>query len=388
MSSAPGIALEYRIYRNADAEPVTALLADVFPRHDPLALAAGVSSGDFAAFVRTLLPQADHDGLTIVACVPATGEIVGVMLTHDAAAYVPLELSDLSEKFEPIAGILGKLDAIGHAGREPQPGETLHLYLLGVSDRVARHGVGQQLVERTAENGLRRGYQIASAEATNSISQHIFRKCGFSERAQLSYRDYPFAGRPVFAELCRARRTDPDGKGARNLEALTPLRRRRTNLGQHRCLFLRVRLAIRGSHQLPRQQRDQRQDQRVRHRDRHHAVLKSVLRAQAEEPRSENISHPRRKRIERHHDHHQRPLQPRRTGADRNVNGGRIRHAAQQPDHHRHQQSLASGMNESHRYKLRHPDQHRPPQQFPRRESCAQIPVEQHRGQKRRIHHS
>lgn len=102
MSSAPGIALEYRIYRNADAEPVTALLADVFPRHDPLALAAGVSSGDFAAFVRTLLPQADHDGLTIVACVPATGEIVGVMLTHDAAAYVPLELSDLSEKFEPM----------------------------------------------------------------------------------------------------------------------------------------------------------------------------------------------------------------------------------------------------------------------------------------------
>lgn len=51
------------------------------------------------------------------------------------------------------------------------------------------------------ENGLRRGYQIASAEATNSISQHIFRKCGFSERAQLSYRDYLFAGRPVFAEF-------------------------------------------------------------------------------------------------------------------------------------------------------------------------------------------
>lgn len=70
------IALEYRVYRDSDAEQVTAVLADVFSRHDPLAYAAHVTREEFAGFVRSLLPQAGIDCLTIVACVPRTGEIV------------------------------------------------------------------------------------------------------------------------------------------------------------------------------------------------------------------------------------------------------------------------------------------------------------------------
>src|SRR5579871_3170622 len=98
-----GIALEYRVYRDSDAEQVAAVLADVFSRHDPLAYAAHVTAGDFAALVRTLLPQVSKDGLTIVACVPPAGEIVGVMLTNDGAADSAEELSALNERFRPIA---------------------------------------------------------------------------------------------------------------------------------------------------------------------------------------------------------------------------------------------------------------------------------------------
>jgi ribosomal protein S18 acetylase RimI-like enzyme len=59
----------------------------------------------------------------------------------------------------------------------------LHLYLLGVSDRVAGRGIGQQLVSACVENGARRGYRVAFAEAAGRASQHIFRKLGFAERA-------------------------------------------------------------------------------------------------------------------------------------------------------------------------------------------------------------
>jgi hypothetical protein len=147
------IVLEYRVYRDSDAGHVTDLLADVFSRHDPLAHAAQVTRAEFAGFALSLLPQAAKDGLTIVACMPAAGEIVGVMLTNDGAADSPAELSESNQKFRPIASILGELDEIYLAGRKPRLGEMLHLYLLGVSDRVAGHGIGQQLVLRTVEHG-------------------------------------------------------------------------------------------------------------------------------------------------------------------------------------------------------------------------------------------
>jgi len=193
--------LEYRAYRKSDADAVTELLADVFPRHDPPAIAAQLTTAEFASFVQTLLPQAANDGLTIVACNAATGETLGVMLANDGAAGSPDEWSQLSKRFEPIAGILGELDEMYFAGREPRPGEMLHLYLLGVHDRATGQGVGKELVAQAVENGVRKGYRIAYAEATNKISQGIFRGRGFSERAQILYRDYLFHGEKTFAGI-------------------------------------------------------------------------------------------------------------------------------------------------------------------------------------------
>lgn len=193
------VVLEYRVYRDSDREQVTDLLADVFSRHDPLALAAQVTRAEFAGFARSLLEQAAKDGLTIVACMPAGGEVVGVMLTNDGAADSVADLSELNQKFRPIASILGELDEIYFAGRKPAPGEMLHLYLLGVSDRVAGQGIGQQLVLRTVEHGASKGYRIAFAESTNRRSQRIFRKLGFSERAQILYGEHVFEGQNFFA---------------------------------------------------------------------------------------------------------------------------------------------------------------------------------------------
>jgi GNAT superfamily N-acetyltransferase len=140
----------------------------------------------------------------VVARLAGTGEMAGVLLTEDAVSAAPDGMKQLSEKFEPIADILGQLVTEYRAGRATCHGEVLHLYLLGVSDRVARRGVGQQLVAWCIENGARRGYRVAVAEATNKVSQHIFHKLGFIPRAERSYRDYLFHGHPVFQAVAEA----------------------------------------------------------------------------------------------------------------------------------------------------------------------------------------
>lgn len=96
----------------------------------------------------------------------------------------------------------GHFDEAEYPGdRAVRPGDSLHLFLLRVADRVAGRGVAQQLVAACLEHGLRRGYQVAVTEATNNVSQRIFRKQGFVERAQRSYQTHRFGARAVFASI-------------------------------------------------------------------------------------------------------------------------------------------------------------------------------------------
>ena len=193
--------IEYGVYAPSDAEAMVKLLGEVFSRHDPPAVAAGLTAAEFEAFVRLLCPQVAEERLTIVARLAGTGELAGVLLTEDSASAMPEGMDRLSPKFDPIFDILGQLDTEYRGGKTVRPGESLHLFLLGVSDRVAGRGVAQQLVAACLEHGTRRGYRIAVTEATNKVSQHIFRKQGFVERVKRSYEAHRFNGRPVFASI-------------------------------------------------------------------------------------------------------------------------------------------------------------------------------------------
>jgi ribosomal protein S18 acetylase RimI-like enzyme len=189
------------VYSASDAEEMTELVADAFSSREPLALAVGLTRAEFAAFVRTLLPSVEAQGLTMVARRADTGEMVGAMLAEDAGCEDGGGLEMLGVKFAMVGSILGKLVSTYRAGRKPARCEMLHLYLLAVSDRAAGMGIGERLVAACIENGGRRGYRLAVAECTGKASQHIFRKLGFAERGMVSYADHLFEGRRVFESV-------------------------------------------------------------------------------------------------------------------------------------------------------------------------------------------
>ena len=195
--------IEYGVYVESDAEAMARLFGEVFCRYDPPAVAVGLTAAEFEVFVRLLCPKASVEGLTIVARLAGTGELVGALLTEDSASPPPDGMDRLSPKFDPIFDILGQLDAEYRGGQQARPGESLHLFLLGVSAEVAGRGVAQQLVAACLESGIRRGYRMAVTEATNPTSQHIFNKQGFVTRAQRSYQTQRFQGREVFASIAQ-----------------------------------------------------------------------------------------------------------------------------------------------------------------------------------------
>jgi ribosomal protein S18 acetylase RimI-like enzyme len=103
--------------------------------------------------------------------------------------------------FDRILDLLGQIDADYRSDRAIEPGRYLHLFLLGVDEQFARRKIGQHLVGVCLANGAGRGYTTAVTEATNLVSQHIFRQHGFQTRATRSYRDYRFVGMPTFASI-------------------------------------------------------------------------------------------------------------------------------------------------------------------------------------------
>jgi hypothetical protein len=193
--------VRYSVCGPADINELAQVLAETFTEHDPPAVAAGLTRSEFETFAHLLGPRAATEGLTIVARSASTGDMMGALLAEDSAAPFPDGRHQLSPKFDPIFDILGQLDAEYTDGRPAPSGQSLHLVLLGVGPPFMGHGVAQGLVAACLETGTRKGYRIAVTEATNNVSQHIFRKQGFVDRVRRSYRDHRFDGQAVFASI-------------------------------------------------------------------------------------------------------------------------------------------------------------------------------------------
>lgn len=192
--------IDFGLLGESDVPEMVRLLGLAFTQRDPIALALGFTPADFQRFVSLLTAHAVEQGLTIIARAAGRGELAGVLLTEDSATPVPDGVSHLGSKYEPVFDLLGGLQSAYEAGRSPSaPGESAHLYLLGVAEEFGGRGIARQLVAQCTAHAARRGYRLAVAEATSRTSQHIFRKAGFVERFHGSYRDHLYAGKHFFA---------------------------------------------------------------------------------------------------------------------------------------------------------------------------------------------
>jgi ribosomal protein S18 acetylase RimI-like enzyme len=193
--------IEYSVCQLEDTLDMARLLAESFTQPDPPAVAVGLTPNEFEAFLELWSPAAGVEGLTIVARDVATGQLAGALLTDDTASPPPQGLDSVSDKLDPILDLLGQIDAEYRDERTIEPGQTLHLFLLGVAEQFTRRMIGQHLVAAWLANGAIKGYTSAVTEATNPASQHIFGRLGFKKRAERSYRDYRLDGAPVFASI-------------------------------------------------------------------------------------------------------------------------------------------------------------------------------------------
>lgn len=193
--------VQYGVFELSDQDEMASLLAETFSRYEPPALALGLTAEEFEPQVRRFGPAVAAEGLTIVARSAATGEMVGASLATDFTAPPPAGGEPPSEKFLPVFTLIDQLDAQYQRDKTIEPGKYLHLLLLGVARPFMGQQVAQHLVAACEDNARRKGYRVVVTEATGSVSQHIFRKQGYTARFEISYQEYRYQGSPVFASI-------------------------------------------------------------------------------------------------------------------------------------------------------------------------------------------
>lgn len=186
---------------STDANEIIRLLASVFSASEPPALAMGLSCADLEEFLRIIVPQIISCDLTIVARDRETQALAGVALTDDFASPPAFDSGQISPKFLPIFAMLDSLDARFRGEIPISLGECIHLFMLAVEGNFAGRGIGGALVRVCLENARQKGYRVACTEATGKISQHIFRKNGFTDRFAIAYADFLHDGRAPFSSI-------------------------------------------------------------------------------------------------------------------------------------------------------------------------------------------
>ena len=124
--------VRYGLLESTDIEEMAALLADLFSRFDPPAVAVGLSFDEVRGLVRLFSRRAPDDGLTIVARAKPSGRLIGVMLTDDFTSPPPEGIDRMAKHFDPIAALLDGLDEQYRKTNRVLPGQIIHLFMLGV----------------------------------------------------------------------------------------------------------------------------------------------------------------------------------------------------------------------------------------------------------------
>jgi ribosomal protein S18 acetylase RimI-like enzyme len=193
--------VRYELFDMHALDEMAVMVADAFARYEPMTITQNFSLEELVEFIKLRGPKAAQEELTVLARDQETGQVVGALLTDDFASAPPEGIEHLSEKLGPTWALLDALDTQYKQGKNLRVGDSLHLLMIAVTHQHTGSKVAQNLIQACLENGIRKGYKAAVTEATGVVSQHIFRKCGFVDRIEISYKTFTYHGKRVFATI-------------------------------------------------------------------------------------------------------------------------------------------------------------------------------------------
>ena len=154
-----------------------------------------------------------QDGTAVVAFDLHTDEILGAFLNEDFQNTDPTGLEAFLENADgqwgPVMNIIAKLEdqLMSKYDIPADPsnrisGEFFHMWMIGVSPKSRGRNVGKNLFLCSCRLAKMRGFRLAFAECTGSISTHLFREyLGAEVQGFEDYSTYSGEGYDIINEI-------------------------------------------------------------------------------------------------------------------------------------------------------------------------------------------
>lgn len=189
------------ILADTDYQEAVDLLTETFCQRDPIELALQITPDEFRVMLELELEPIWRNGLSVLARHAPSGRLLGALVAMDALAESVDSRGKITPKFEPIGEIARDFHDFYINTRNPQPGSSLYLFVIGVCSDAANQGLGQKLIGEALRNARKKGYRSAFVLTTNLVSMNALKKHRFSTIKTVDYQTYRYRGRPVFASI-------------------------------------------------------------------------------------------------------------------------------------------------------------------------------------------
>ena len=197
--------IRYDLVRPDNFGPAARLIADVFSRHEPLAVASGQTMDELVEMLSLTTPGALEPELSVLAS--RDGIVIGTALAT-AFTWLPSEAAvAASPNYAPIGALLEELEADFGSRPKDELECCLHVHMLAVDDGHRNRGTGRELLRLCLENASVRGMTAAVSDATNAASRRTFEAVGFASIGEVHYAGFEFEGTRPFAKIPNADHT-------------------------------------------------------------------------------------------------------------------------------------------------------------------------------------
>lgn len=186
---------------HSDIEETASCISQVFSSFEPITRALKISFNEFYQFAVPVCQKAADEEISIIAKDRITGEVVGFIISEDFITITSDSPEGIDSKFEPIFSLLSELEENYRSRHAIAAREVLHIFLLGVHQKYTKRHIATTLVRENLKLAKQHGFEIAIAETTGAISQHIFRNLGFTEEFAIEYNSYKFKGEQIFSSI-------------------------------------------------------------------------------------------------------------------------------------------------------------------------------------------
>ncbi|KAJ3423680.1 hypothetical protein M0812_30214 [Anaeramoeba flamelloides] len=193
-----------KILTEEDLEESIRLVTTLFVNHEPKCIVLNFKYSDFEPFVRFHATKSLSDRLSIIVKDRISDKIVAASINEDCKKSFEQKNQTSQTHMNKILCnklMLEELKKPFFSQLKPQIGEYFHSCFIVVDPNYAGLNLGTQLIKSSERVALERGFASVVCEATSSLSQHLYKKNGYTTISKLEYAKFEFNGELPCSEM-------------------------------------------------------------------------------------------------------------------------------------------------------------------------------------------